>query len=80
LGILSRPGVPPPLRSAYRAAGSADPDGVSMFRTRETRLDQGALYTPGAVVPTRPVKIPGRHLPLPSGQPLSPRTATRPRV
>jgi hypothetical protein len=38
LGILSRPGIPPLLRSAYRAASGADPSGVSMFRTRETRL------------------------------------------
>jgi hypothetical protein len=38
LGILSRPRIPPLLRSAYRAAGGADPSGVSMFRTRETRL------------------------------------------
>jgi len=39
LGILSRPGFPPPLRSAYRATtGSTDPNGVSTFRTRETRL------------------------------------------
>jgi hypothetical protein len=81
LGILSRPGIPPPLRSAYRAAnGGADPDGVSVFRTRETRLGQGALCTPGAAVSTRPVIVPGRRLPHHNGQPLSPRTATRPRM
>jgi hypothetical protein len=52
LGILSRPGIPPPLRSAYHAAqGGADPDEVSVFRTRETRLAQGALFTPGTAVP-----------------------------
>ncbi len=28
MGILSRPGIPPLLRSAYRAAGGADLDGV----------------------------------------------------
>ena len=52
LGILSRPGIPPLLRSAYRTASSgADPSGVSMFRTRETRLGPGALFTPGTAVP-----------------------------
>jgi hypothetical protein len=55
LGILSRHGLPPFLRSAYRTAISgADPDGVSMFRTRETRLGPGALCTPGTAVPARP--------------------------
>ena len=58
LGILSRPGIPPLLRSAYRAASGADPSGVSMFRTRETRLAQGALCTPGAAVSTRPEFLP----------------------
>jgi hypothetical protein len=59
LGILSRPGIPPLLRSAYRTASSgADPSGFSMFRTRETRLAQDALCTPGAAVPTRPVVLP----------------------
>jgi hypothetical protein len=54
MGILSRPGIPPLLRSAYRAArGGADPSGVSMFRTRETRPGPGALYTPGTTVPAR---------------------------
>ena len=39
LGILSRPGLPPLLRSAYRAAGGgADPSGVSVFRAYEIRL------------------------------------------
>jgi hypothetical protein len=41
LGILSRPGLPPLLRSAYRAArGGTDPSGVSVFRTHELRLDR----------------------------------------
>ena len=54
LGILSRPGIPPLLRSAYRAArDGADPSGVSMFRTRETRPGPGALSTPGTAVPIR---------------------------
>jgi len=51
-----------------------------VFRTRETRLDLGALCTPGAAVPARPVIVPGRRLPHLSGQPLSPWTATRPRM
>jgi len=51
-------GVPPLLRSAYRAAGGADPSGVFMFRTRETRLAKDALWTPGAAVPARPELLP----------------------
>jgi hypothetical protein len=51
-----------------------------MFRTRETRLAQGALFTPGTAVSTRPVILPGRRLPHRNGQPLSPWTATRPRA
>jgi hypothetical protein len=35
----SGPGASAPLRSAYRATtGNTDPNGVSTFRTRETRL------------------------------------------
>ena len=63
LGILSRPGIPPLLRSAYRAAGGADPSGVSMFRTRETRLGPGALFTPGTAVPSRPGNLTDRRMP-----------------
>jgi hypothetical protein len=51
-----------------------------MFRTRETRLAQGALFTPGAAVPARPDNLPGRRLPHLNGQPLSPWTTTRPRT
>jgi len=45
LGILSRPGILPLLRSACRTAtiSGADPSGFSMFRTHETRLGPGAL-------------------------------------
>ena len=65
------PGIPPPLRSAYHAAtGGVDPDGVSMFRTRETRLAQGALFTPGTAVPAAAGNLPAARLPLSSGQPL----------
>ena len=54
MSILSRPGIPPLLRSAYRAADDdTDPNGVSVFRTRETRPGPGALCTPGTAVPVR---------------------------
>jgi hypothetical protein len=73
LGILSRPGIPPLLRSAYRTASSgADPSGVSMFRTRETRLAQGALCTPGAAVPTRPVVLPAAACRISTASPCRP--------
>ena len=51
-------------------ADSADPSGVSMFRTRETRLGPGALFTPGTAVPTRPVNLPDRRTPTFTGQSL----------
>src|SRR6266567_4536246 len=83
----SLPGHPfPPGDSAPLTIGlprrnsSADQDRFSVFRTRETRLDLGALCTPGAAVSTRPVIVPGRRLPHLSGQPLSSWTTTRPRT
>jgi hypothetical protein len=79
LSILSRPGIPPPSRSAYHAATcGADPDEVSMFRTRETRLAQGALFTPGTAVSTATGDLPAARLPHRNGTPLASRTATRP--
>ena len=74
MGILYPPGtwafvtsgLPPPTN------GVADPDGVSVFRTHETRLGLGAPYTPGTVVSTRPRSILGRHLPPYNGRSLSP--------
>ena len=62
----SLPGHPvPPGASAPLAIGlprrhrdGADPSGVSMFRTRETRPGPGALYTPGTAVPHGHVCIP----------------------
>jgi hypothetical protein len=79
LGILARPGIQPPLRSACRAAtGGADPDEVSMFRTRETRLAQGALFTPGTAVSTAAGDLPAARLPHRNGTPLTSRTTTRP--
>jgi hypothetical protein len=71
---------PPYGRPTAPPASGPDPDRVLVFRTRETRLDLGALCTPGAAVSTRPVIVPGRRLPHLNGQPLSPRTATRPRM
>ncbi len=79
LSILSRPGIPPSSRSAYHAATcGADPDEVSMFRTRETRLAQGALFTPGTAVSTATGDLPAARLPYRNGTPLASRTPTRP--
>jgi hypothetical protein len=61
------------LRSAYRCLFAPDPDGVSMFRTREIRLGKDVLYTPGTAVSTRPRMLHGRRLPRRSGMSLSPR-------
>ena len=59
-----RPTAPP--------AGGADPSGVSMFRTRETRLAQGALCTPGAAVPTRPEFFPAAACRFSTASPVAP--------
>jgi hypothetical protein len=53
--------------------GMADPDGVSVFRTHETRLGLGAPCTPGTAVSTRPRTILGRRLPPSNGRSLSSR-------
>jgi len=53
--------------------GMADPDGVSVFRTHETRLELGAPCTPGTAVSTRPRSILGRRLPPSNGRSLSSR-------
>ena len=60
------------LRLTATLHGVADPDGVSVFRTHETRLGLGAPCTPRTVVSTRPHTILGRHLPPSNGRPLSP--------
>jgi hypothetical protein len=60
------------LRLTATLHGMADPDGVSVFRTHETRLGLGAPCTPRTVVSTRPHTILGRHLPPSNGRPLSP--------
>ena len=71
----TRPGLGPSLPPACRQPqrGVADPDGVSAFRTHETRLGLGAPYTPGTAVSTRPRTILGRRLPPSNGRSLSPR-------
>ena len=79
LGILSRRGIAPLLRSAYRATISADPDGVSMFRTRETRPGWAPSISRGQRCSRDRPEAGGRRLPLPSGQPLSPRSCHPPR-
>src|SRR5690348_3540182 len=61
------------LRLTATRPGVADPDGVSVFRTHETRLGLGAPCTPGTVVSTRPRTILGRHPPPHNGRSLSPR-------
>jgi hypothetical protein len=66
-----RPTAPP--------AGGADPSGVSMFRTRQTRPGPGALFTPGTAVPSRPANLPDRRTPPSSGRSLfTPVPAIRP--
>jgi hypothetical protein len=60
-----RPTAPP--------AGGADPSGVSMFRTRETRPGPDALCTPGTAVPARPRMHPAAACRPFNGRSLSPR-------
>ncbi len=57
--ILSRQGIPPLLRSAYRHQ-VPDPDGVSTFRTHEIRPDWGRVAgahccAPAPSEPDKPV-------------------------
>jgi hypothetical protein len=79
LGILSRPGIPPLLRSAYHAKISADPDRVSVFRTHETRLGWAPSIPRGQRCSHDRYEVHGRRLPLLNGQPLSPRSYCPPR-
>jgi hypothetical protein len=52
LAILSRHGIQPSLRSAYRKMVMLpDRDGVSAFRTCELRPGTGVLSTPGPWCP-----------------------------
>ena len=74
--ILSRQGVGPSSRSAYQATIGPDPDGVSMFHTREIRpgwvppMPRGRRCSPGLVHRF------GRRLPLHNGQSLNPAHTT----
>ena len=72
--LLGHPVPPAGFRPSYdrptAPANGADPSGVSMFRTRETRLGPGALFTPGTAVPSRPVNLPDRRTPPSSGRSL----------
>jgi hypothetical protein len=73
-GILSCPGIPPLLRSAYRAAGGADPSGVSMFRTRETGWFRGRVAGTRyrAPAPSEPDKPVSGHLGSSKPEPSQP--------
>ena len=75
LGILYPPGIWAFVTSGLPPTpeGMADPDGVSVFRTHETRLGLGAPCTPGTAVSTRPRSILGRRLPPSNGRSLSSR-------
>jgi hypothetical protein len=72
--LLGHPVPPAGFRPSYdrptAPANGADPSGVSMFRTRETRLGPGALFTPGTAVPSRSVNPPDRRTPPSSGRSL----------
>ena len=72
LRFLRHPVPPAGFRPSYdrptAPANGADPSGVSMFRTRETRLGPGALFTPGTAVPSRSVNLPDRRTPPSSGR------------
>lgn len=68
--ILSRRGVEPSSRSADQAAAWTPTGFPRSARVRRDR--EGCPLDPGAVVPDRPVRVPGRHLPLLSGQPCTP--------
>jgi hypothetical protein len=69
----SRPGIGLPLRSADRRGhlGAPDPDGVSTFRTHETRLGWAPSIPRGRRCLRDRPDVGGRRLPLHSGQPLS---------
>ena len=71
----SRRGVGPSLRSAYRTRRRARPDldGVPAFRTHELRPGWLPSLPRGRRCSSRPEGVPGRRLPLPSGQSLDPR-------
>ena len=77
LGILFPPGSSASLTVGLPAALHAtDPDGVSTFRTHETRPGRAPSIPRGRRCPHDRASVPGRRLPLLSGQPLHPGTAT----
>jgi hypothetical protein len=74
------PGDSAPLTIGLpRQTTSTDPDGVSMFRTRETRPGRAPSVSRGRRCSHDRPEIHGRRLPLPNGQPLSPRSYCPPR-
>ena len=58
LGILSRRGLVPLLRSAYPSLMGSDPDGVSTFRAYEMRPGWAPLYPEASGVHTTSESIP----------------------
>ncbi len=70
---FSPPHGRPTALPAHTRACTADPDGVSTFRTHETRTGPGALSTPGTAVSAGHRYLRGRRLPPPSGRSLSSR-------
>jgi hypothetical protein len=71
----SRQGTGPSSRSAYRAL-RPDPDGVTTFRACEIRPGWVPSLPRGRRCSPRPDAVPGRRLPLPSGQSLHPAPAS----
>jgi hypothetical protein len=74
------PGLPPPLRSAYRATtGNTDRNGVSTFRTRETPAGIGRpLYPEGDGVDATEVWCPVAAAASQQPAPVTPAAALRP--
>src|SRR6266508_2692789 len=75
LGILFSPRKfsSPCGRPTTPKSDGVDLDEVPMFRTCETRLGQGVLWTPGTAVSPRPSALLSRRLPPCNGRSLSPR-------
>ena len=82
LGHPFPPGVSAPLTIGLPPGDRlppADHDGVSVFRTRETRPGPGALYTPGTAVPARArVRPMSAACRLAAAGPCHPGVTTRP--
>ena len=71
LVILARWGIGPSLRSAYRAIWPGPQRGCHVPHERDT-TGVGAPYTPGRRCSPDRHGVPGRRLPLPSGQSCTP--------